>query len=194
MQGKYSTRALNAANSTLELTHDVAPSPPRVRRVTTIVARDGVMASDTQCTGHYMMRVEKLYRLPDGGVVGGSGGSRESYAAIRWMLAGEAGEPPVSGDGDNVYDLLILRPDGTLWLANNGFPSFRLFDKFAAIGSGCHLAMAAMDMGATATQAVKIAAKYDENTNDKVKSLAIEPAARKRGKQLFANRFVRLAK
>lgn len=148
--------------------------------MTTIAVREGVMASDTQCTGNYMMRVEKTYRLPDGGVVGGAGGARESYAAIRWLMAGEAGDPPVSGDGDNVYDLLILRPDGTIWLANNGFPAFRLFDKFAAIGSGSHLAMAAMDMGATAAQAVKIAAKYDENTNDKVRSMAIEKTARKR--------------
>jgi hypothetical protein len=39
-----------------------------------------------------------------------------------------------------------------------------------------------MDMGADAAKAVKIAAKYDENTNDKVRSLAIDKAPRKRGK------------
>lgn len=150
--------------------------------MTTIAVRDGVMSSDTQATGGYAMRVEKLARLPDGGVVGGCGNARLAGAAIRWMIAGEAGDAPMSTDEDSYFGLLILRPDGSIWLADGGFPAFRLFDKFASVGSGSNLAMAAMEMGATSIEAVKVAAKYDEGTNDKVRSMSIDKPSRKRGK------------
>lgn len=138
------------------------------------------MASDTLATGAYKMRVDKIYRLPDGGVVGGAGGAKSSLKAIQWMLSGEAGEPP-GPDESEPFNLLILRPDGSIWIADNGFPAFRVRDTFAAIGSGCGFAMAAMEMGADPASAVRIAAKYDECTNNRVTTLTVEPTrARKR--------------
>lgn len=131
------------------------------------------MASDTQATGAYMMRVEKLTRLPDGGVVGSAGNARLAAAAVKWMLAGEVGEPPAPGDEDSYYALLIMRGNGTFWLADGGFPAFQLFDKFAAIGSGCNYAMAAMEMGATAAEAAKIATKYDDSSSGPIRSMGL---------------------
>lgn len=144
--------------------------------MTTIAVRDGLMCSDTQSTGGgYKALIDKMFRLPDGGIVGIAGGLREALAATQWMIEGEEGDPP---DSDGSYTLLILRPNGSIWCADSGFPALRLRNKFAAIGSGCPMAMAAMEMGATAAQAVKIASKYDECTNSRVKSMAL---TRKRG-------------
>ena len=38
--------------------------------MTTVAAKGGEMVADTQCTGDYTLRVQKIFRLQDGGVVG----------------------------------------------------------------------------------------------------------------------------
>lgn len=65
------------------------------------------MAADTQLTGDYKLRVQKIVRLPDGGVAGGAGVWHRAYAGMQWLAGGEQGEPPkIKG-----ATLLILRPD-----------------------------------------------------------------------------------
>lgn len=147
--------------------------------MTTIAVRAGVMACDSRGDAEYCMAVDKVYPLPGGGFVGGAGTAADIMAAIAWMRAGEIGEAPEPSEGGG-YWLLILRPDGSIWRAESRFPAFRLRDKFAAIGSGAGLAMAAMDMGADATQAVRIAAKYDSGTGGRIHTFALNKPARGR--------------
>lgn len=139
--------------------------------MTTIACRDGEMASDTQATGDYVLRMQKVHRLPDGGVVGMAGKLTEAYTAARWLLDGEQGEPPEFKGGS----VLIMRPDGSLWMADDKFPAFPLLDKVAAIGSGGQCAMLAMSQGMTAVAAVKAAAKIDPYTSEPVQMLSIAP-------------------
>lgn len=145
--------------------------------MTTVAAKGGEMAADTQCTGDYILRLQKVFRLPDGGVVGIAGNPARGYAGAMWMVAGEQGEPPKMKGAS----LLILRPDGSIWVADDEFPAFPLLDKEAAIGSGAAAAMVAMRAGASAGDAVKQVAKLDAYTSDPVQMLKIEPVPKRRG-------------
>lgn len=140
--------------------------------MTTITVRDGVMASDSRADGEYIMTVEKIHRLPDGGVIGGSGTASILAAVIHWIANGATGEPPSKQD-DDCYFLLLLKPDGTIWRAENNTTFFRILDPFAATGSGSNFAMAAMELGASAAEAVRVAARYDSGTGGKVRTLAV---------------------
>jgi len=134
------------------------------------------MAADTQCTGDYIVRLQKVFRLPNGGVVGMSGKLTQSYSAVKWMLDGEQGDPPVFKGAS----LLIMQPDGSLSMVDDEFPAIPIMDKVAAIGSGAQAAMLAMTEGATAAGAVRKAAKVDPYTSEPVQQFSIAPQKPKR--------------
>ncbi|QLQ28504.1 MAG: hypothetical protein HZT39_09760 [Pseudoxanthomonas sp.] len=137
------------------------------------------MAADTQITGDFIVRAQKIVRLPDGGVAGATGIWSRCYAGLRWLADGEQGEPPkIKG-----ATLLIAKADGSLWLAEHEFPAYPLLDKYTAVGAGAMAAMAAMNGGASAGDAVKAAVRLDAYTSDPIQMLKIEPKkkpARKR--------------
>ena len=95
------------------------------------------------------------------------------HAGLRWLTEGEQGEPPkIKG-----ATLLIAKADGSLWLAENEFPAYPLLDKYTAVGAG---AMAAMNGGANAGDAVKAAVRLDAYTSDPIQILKIEPVPKRR--------------
>lgn len=143
--------------------------------MTTIAANATQMAADTQLTGDYRYRVQKILELPDGGIAGGAGVWSRAYAGLCWLASGEAGEPPkIKG-----ATLLILRPDGSLWIAEGDWPAYPLLDKTAAIGCGSQAAMAEMQRGSSPAEAVKAVCKLDAFTGDPVQVLSLAPPKRK---------------
>lgn len=129
--------------------------------MTTITIKDGVMVGDTQATGAYHSRVRKIARTPDGSLIGACGNVDECQGIAAWLVGGSEGKPPSMSNST----VLMLRADGTIWLAEQAFRPYRVHSKFAAIGSGSAVAMGAMEAGASALQAVKIAAKHDGGTS-----------------------------
>lgn len=147
--------------------------------MTTVAAKSGCMAADTQLTGDYRLRAQKIVQLEDGTIVGGAGTWYRCWAAMVWMLGGEQGDPPSLKNSC----LLIMRPDGRLWMAEEEFPAFPLLDTEAAIGTGASAALAAMRSGMSAGDAVKVASRVDCSTNDSVQQLNLpkpKKSARKR--------------
>lgn len=143
--------------------------------MTTIAANATQMAADTQLTGDYRYRVQKIVPLPDGGIAGGAGVWSRAYAGLCWLASGEVTEPPkIKG-----ATILILRPDGSLWIAEGDWPAYPLLDKCAAIGCGSQAAMQTMLDGASPGEAVKKVSKLDAFTGDPVQVLTLEP---KRGR------------
>ena len=138
--------------------------------MTTIAFKPPTMAGDTQITADTVVyRAQKIYKLPDGSIAGGCGSWAKAYLAISWLLNGEKGDSP-RFDGAQV---LIAKPDGSLWLADDEFPAYPLLDKQAAIGCGAQAAMLAMNNGASAIEAVQQVAKVDANTSAPVQFLSI---------------------
>lgn len=140
--------------------------------MTTIAYRDGVLASDSLVTlgntkvhGSY----QKIRRIGDH-LLGTAGSVAACQQFIDWVKSGNDEDPPPKGE----YSALIIDPRGRVREMENGsvLPVPR-GAKFFAIGSGAPYALAAMYAGATATEAVKIAAKIDTSTGLPVKTLKL---------------------
>lgn len=143
--------------------------------MTTVVYRDGVLAADSLVTlgetkAHGNMR--KISRIHDH-LVGIAGGVADCDEFIQWCKAGgaETGTEPPKGQ----YGAIVVQPNGKVLEFECGRCLPRMSKtKFYAIGSGAPYALAAMYAGASAVEAVKIAAKIDTNTGLPVKSLKIK--------------------
>ena len=138
--------------------------------MTTIAYRRGVIAADgfaVEGNAIVARRVAKIGRL--GKLLFGAAGELAFCWAFRsWIREGARGEPPVADNGSSG---LIVLPDG--WLFTVATPGLELTrSPFHAIGSGATFAMGAMQVGATAEQAVRAAAALDVYTGGRVLVLA----------------------
>jgi hypothetical protein len=85
-----------------------------------------------------------------------------------WIMSGKKGDRPRLG-GDSA--VIEFKPEGVVVYELEG--SFPINTEFAAWGSGAMAALAALHMGASAKQAVKVAKKVDVYTGGKVKTMKI---------------------
>jgi ATP-dependent protease HslVU (ClpYQ) peptidase subunit len=155
--------------------------------VTTIAVRDGVMAADTRVgNGGWVTpgAVKKLHRLDNGWAIG-MAGVLACFPLVRaWVNArirdGERGGseffnyplPEIADD----YNALVMRDDGSVFGVEGKRADFVDYDRpFAACGSGRIPALAAMLMGATAEEAVRIAMQPDPETGGEVMALRPSP-------------------
>jgi ATP-dependent protease HslVU (ClpYQ) peptidase subunit len=132
--------------------------------MTTIAYKDGIMAADTSSVGNgvFSSRSRKIF-LNEEYCVAGAGAPE---AARRFLKKQETGEV-YDGEKDNllIYDFnnnLLLGQDKGKWTYNlDG-------DTPVSFGTGREIALGAMDHGASAIEAVKIAGKRCIYTNDEV--------------------------
>lgn len=136
--------------------------------MTTIVYRDGVIAADRQAeTGGTVTRCTKLFRL-EGFVIGVSGNLAVGIAFKRWFEGDQDGDCPL----DDSTDALVMNTQTGVcehWETPGiGIP---VEDDFVAIGSGAELAYGAMEMGADAKKAIKVASKWDSSTGNGIQAV-----------------------
>lgn len=145
--------------------------------MTTIVYRDGVLASDSQVTAGdaRKFRCEKLYRVEVQGVeaiVGLAGGSFDGLAFLDWLV-GELAEPPqrlIDGEAD--FTAVVLNKHG-LFEYDKWCRPDKVLETFYAVGSGAGPALGAMHMGATARQAVDVACRIDPFSGGKIVEMSL---------------------
>ena len=142
--------------------------------MTVVVFKNGVMASDSQCTdddGNVMMNVDKVFELPKGGLIGISGNyDVRNILDIMDEVAGEDTLPSKEELAHTQCDFagILALPDGTLWDIDIELVSYENTDEWTAsvgeiteehyaVGTGGQLALGALDLGATVEQAVDIA-------------------------------------
>lgn len=134
--------------------------------MTTIAFRDGVMAADSQATvGNCITRTTKLYVKKAGRkpcLLGFCGDVTNARTFIDWYGSGKA-LPDVlrtAPGEDEGFEVLVW--DGQkLWVVCNDGRPVEVEDPYYAIGSGAPFALAAMDCGKSAKEAVRIACKRD---------------------------------
>ena len=135
--------------------------------MTTVAYRDGVMACDSLLTGGFKSVIKDKVIKGRDATVGFCGDAIAAYSSAMY-LAGEVQDRPAASSKDDV--LFLVYRDGDLFLADSELRELPLDgNKFYAIGSGEQAAMTAMYMGASATEAVKMAIKVDENSGGRVK-------------------------
>ncbi|PHX25815.1 proteasome subunit beta [Pseudomonas syringae pv. syringae] len=140
--------------------------------MTTISYKDGVIAYDSCCTRGTTITDDDCEKLETvKGVHFLCTGCTCDFDALIAAYFGTVASAPVESSGYAV-------DDGALWLIGHddktGFWKSRIrLDTGDAIGSGSAFALAAMDMGATAAEAVDAAKKRDTSTGGRVRTLNI---------------------
>lgn len=146
--------------------------------MTTVAYRDGILAADTRCVRQGIIEAaHKLFRLDDGSIAGFAGSLCDIHHFVRWYNAGaDVDDPPkwiMFGDNDEpVVDCILVSEDGvSRWTAH--IQPSPIIGPYFAIGSGQQFATAAMFMGATAEQAVRVAMGLDPNTGGEVQTMSL---------------------
>jgi len=137
--------------------------------MTTVAYRQGVMVGDRRVTEDSLVAFEmrKVFkRRSDGALIGGVGNTTILQRYAEWFLDGERGfKPGLGATKDDETCFIVARPNGRVeYHDRNGIQP--ILGKFFAIGSGASAALGALEMGATARQAVRVASKYDVNTGN----------------------------
>lgn len=109
----------------------------------------------------------KVRRLSDGSLFGLSGNGHDADALAAWLIDG--GKPPKLGE----TMALRLMLNGTLQYINEECRPIEI-DLPAAIGSGMHLALGAMEAGASPKQAVEVACRRDPFSGGKITALELK--------------------
>ena len=148
--------------------------------MTVVAYRDGVMASDSRATSgkNYIEtdKMPKMFRFSDGSIVGFAG------EVLAWQEMARMFRESIS-KGDFTLPRLkrvtalfvspkktIFQFDGNNWerLTKRIYPH-----QYYSIGSGATIAMSAMDAGASAVEAVRIAIRRDAYCGGKIRTLEI---------------------
>lgn len=149
--------------------------------MTTIAYKAGIMAADSQTTaqGGRRGQVQKVFKVK-GFLVGLAGCAPNAINLLEdFTFHAKGNKPPrimeIKPATNNEWAfLLVVNPKGHVFKYENGGRAWRLYGKFHSIGCGSDYAVAAMEMGADAVKAVKVAAKYDINTGLPVRVKKLE--------------------
>lgn len=156
--------------------------------MTTIAVKDGIMVGDGRCSlGSTVIKDDmvKVFWI-NNHLMGGAGRARSISAFAQWLqkhtdytiVNQEVGDlvdliPPVLQD-DEEFTALVLTPDKQV-LVYDGNVALNLGqDVPASIGSGSVFALAAMDAGSSAEDAVKIAMKRDVYSGGEITVVQLE--------------------
>lgn len=142
--------------------------------MTTIAVRGNIMASDSRETvcddgeTAYVVnnKCKKIWRVSSGRILGCAHGSEDG---IRLMLALKKNQPPPKLDA--VVGVL-LNTDGSVELYEGNIWQ-KVSGDYYAVGSGALAALGAMDAGATAVEAVKIAIDRDPFSGGRLQVLKL---------------------
>jgi 20S proteasome alpha/beta subunit len=140
--------------------------------MTTLAYRDGELATDSRITAGDMIvsdKRTKVHRLRDGSLMAWAGAVQDAELLLRAMRNTSSAPHPKLQD----ISALHLRVDGSLW-EYEGEAWVKQDPGYYATGSGSPYAFAAMDAGATAKEAIRIAIKRDANSGGKVQSLKLK--------------------
>jgi hypothetical protein len=136
--------------------------------LTTIAWRNGYLAADTLWTANgarddYGPKIERIGTL----LVGCSGPVPVGIKFRAWVSGGFNGPSPLDGDGNG----LIVWPHGVVgWCQAGPWP---VSAPFYCLGSGSDYATGAMEMGATAEEAVRVAMLHDYCTGGEITVLKL---------------------
>lgn len=146
--------------------------------MTTVVFRDGVLATDSQvnASGVKVSTISKCWRTDDGSRWAFAGKLGQMWALKAWSEGARSEDPPKCIDSTLVH----ITPAGACreltesgWIEGQEAP-------YLSWGSGEQIAIGALAMGASAAEAVRIACQYDHNSGLPVLELKLDaiPAVR----------------
>lgn len=135
----------------------------------TTVAWDGKMLAADRRVSYGTMSDANTTKIVKSkkGLCGAAGNTAMCAAFKRWFLAGEKGESPVLARDGESATACIVRPDGVRIMYDN-YGWYEVDPGPFALGSGWEIAMGALRKGASAQEAVAIAASIDGATGNEI--------------------------
>jgi ATP-dependent protease HslVU (ClpYQ) peptidase subunit len=156
--------------------------------MTTIATKDGIIASDGRMSlGATIIKDDtvKVFNI-NNHLVGVCGAARAISTFVGWlqkhtdyrMVSEQVGDlvdliPPVLEQSED-YTALVVTPDKQVLLYEGGVPIDMGIDVHMSIGSGGDFALAAMDSGLSAEEAVKVAMKRDVYSGGTITVVSLE--------------------
>lgn len=145
--------------------------------MTTIAYKSKVLSCDSQLSGEdgKFTQCDKIKKVK-GWLIGAAGGWDMCEAFMNRFdpVCVKNKHIALLPNKDNDFEALIISPKGQIYFTEDGGVIGKLHTKgFIAIGSGWKAAMVAMEMGASALDAVKMAMKYDLYTGGRVKKIKL---------------------
>lgn len=140
----------------------------------TTIAWDGHTLAAESLITEGSMRVgymNKIIRLNNGGYVAGAGLTHVSQMVADWMN-GKREAPSEKELKDSI--IFYIDSMGKAWIYDQTVSAAMPAQKKDACGSGSAFARVALEMGATAEEAVKIAMKFDTFSGGKINKVVIE--------------------
>lgn len=138
--------------------------------MTTIAYRDGKLAGDSRATANGLIDNQTTKVWSHKGVLIGACGSQALCEKFRsWVVSGMDDESPYEGADDG--NGLVVSTAGVVCFGNTG--GWSISEPFYTLGSGYQLALGALAMGASAEDAVKVAARFDTMTGGKITVLSL---------------------
>ncbi len=144
--------------------------------MTTIAAsvKHGSMASDSKCVfGDIHFPVTKIFRLPDGSLLGTAGASTYTIPFETAMREGRVYAPTESPNGEADFAALRLSKDG-LYMYDSSFAAEKVLHGVCAVGTGNMIALSYLLDGASPSLAVEKACRVDNNSGLPVQSKKIK--------------------
>lgn len=139
--------------------------------MTTIAYRDGILAADTRMvlSGHVQSYCHKIHVIDENRVMCGAG-NVDVIKDWKDYLCGERKTPPKRAK--DMEGIFIT--DGKVYCFDESPILVPIEKDFHAEGTGWLIAFAAMHMGLSAVDAVKVAGELDINTNTLVDYYDVE--------------------
>ena len=137
--------------------------------MTTIAWRDGVIASDRQCSsGGIITKCRKLFKVGHY-AIGTSGNLSVGMLFCQWWADGRREDCPLD---ESTYALVMDINTGVCEIWEHPGVGIPIEEDFSAIGSGAAVAYGALHTGATAREAVTAAIKWDDSTGIGVQAIS----------------------
>lgn len=137
--------------------------------MTTVAVRKGILAGDSRiCAGDTIItnNALKVRKLRDGRLFGYAGNVEEGQRLYEAVKKKELIKL-------NDVQALVVEVDGKVYYFEGRAWVFYP-DQYTAIGTGADFAIAAMDQGATAVEAVRAACKRDSGSGGRVRSVRLK--------------------
>ena len=141
--------------------------------MTTVAYRDGLIAGDSLVSMGSHIATKRFCKIikTETHLAGFSGDAQYASSFLEWVRGGCNERRIPKGDTGEI-DAFTVDREGMIVSYGDKMTPMRMGRlPFYAIGSGWAYALGAMEMGATADQAVKIAAKHDTATGGRVRKL-----------------------
>jgi ATP-dependent protease HslVU (ClpYQ) peptidase subunit len=140
--------------------------------LTTIAYKQGILATDTQLTwGNERHYTSKVKTLPTGIIIACSGIAASERRAHEIFSDANWRSLDLSEKAKSFSAMLFINCE--LYLLTGNYIPIPITDRFFAIGTGAPYALAAMSLGCSAHDAIKLAADFDVNTNKVIEEYEI---------------------